>query len=139
MKIITRYAAKDGSEFASESACTAYEKLCQKASKIMVLLSPLTAKIKSGFNFANGSGYIQHDASKFNEARNDLLKLFKTKIDHHWIDESMDGKGHPSYVARVVGEYGIRCFEDAWQRILCTDKSFREWGHPEEGTQKQLN
>ena len=142
MKQITKWKADDGCEFTDMAECAAYETLCAQVETIMAAFPKRPEN--DGCSFANGGGYIQLSAEVVKDARCKLLDLIATKIDHRWIAESKGENVHPSYVSRLVGDYGLRPFCNAWHRFECIDKSWREWGqpyfanHPSEGKQTML-
>ena len=110
----------------------------------MALLSP-TPK-DDGCSFANGDGYIKHDKAKLRNAQIQILKLCKERIDHKWIQQTIEDESvHPSYVGRLIDDYNIRPLNKAWFRFMCVDNQNREWGqpyyanNPEKGKQVQLN
>lgn len=125
MQAITKFKAKDGKEFSSESECSKYELLIDKTKSIM---SRLSSPPK---NFNNGE-YIQHNKADLKIVKLEILKLISGYIDHAWVQQTIDNIDgtHPSYVGRLVGEYNIAPLSDAWGRIYCTDKEGREWNQP---------
>jgi hypothetical protein len=128
MKAIVKYKAIDGREFITMKDCTDYELLIDRVETIMSRLPKLPKNDEC--DFANGHGYIQHDKEILLSVWNNLLEEFKSKIDHKWLDESKDMKSHPSWVSRLVGDYGIAPYERAWYRMHCVDKECREFGQP---------
>jgi hypothetical protein len=142
MKPITKYQAADGSEWKTESECLAHESLCDR---VAVVMKPWPARPKDdGCSFANGHGYIQLSEKLVAQVRNQLLDLIGERIKHDWVEQSRDMAKHPSWVARLLSDYGIRPLEDAWWRLSCVDKYWREWGqpyyaaNPEKGEQRQI-
>jgi len=128
MKTIEKYIAKDLVEFTSKDECISYETLIDRVDNIMSVLPSLPKD--DGCSFANGNGYIQHKKEVVVQVWNNLLDEFGGKIEHNWIRESKDMKAHSSYVARLVGDYDIKPYWKAWQRMENIDKQFREWGQP---------
>lgn len=142
MKEITKWKAEDGCEFINKEECINYENLCAQVETIMSVFPKRPENDRC--SFANGNGFIQLSEKIVNNARYELLDLIATKIDHKWIKQSKKENIHPSYVSRLVNEYGIRPFCNAWSRFECIDKQWREWGqpyfanHPEEGKQIKI-
>ena len=144
MEKIIKFKAIDGKEFTSETECLNYELLIKRVDEIMALLPP-TPK-DDGCSFANGDGYIKHEKTELRNVQVKLLKICKEYIDHKWIQQTIDDENiHPSYVGRLLGDYGITPLNDAWYRFICVDNQGREWGqpyyanNPEKGKQVQLN
>lgn len=129
MEVITKYKAVDGHEFRTEHECIAYEALIIST---LAIMDQLPKKPKDdGCRFSNGHGYLQHDKETFDKVKKELLHLFATKVDHKWIQQSIDGENiHPSWVARIIGDYNLNPFHEAWYRIQCVDRNYREWGQP---------
>jgi len=129
METITKFKAIDGTEFTSETECLKYELLIKRVDEIMALLPP-TPK-DDGCSFANGEGYVKHEKQTLRKVQVRLLEICKEYIDHKWIQQTIDDENvHPSYVGRLLGDYGIRPLEKAWYRFSCVDKQGREWGQP---------
>lgn len=129
MKAITKFKAVDGKEFNSENECLDYENLIKKVDNIMKALPPLPKD--DGCNFSNGSGFVQHDKTILRKVKINLLEEMKKHIDHKWIQETIDNdEVHPSYVSRLIDDYGISPLNKAWYRFMCIDKLNREWGQP---------
>ena len=133
MKVITKYVANDGIEFATEKECLEQDALIVQVEKIMNVMVPLP-KEDDGCRFVNGCYFIQQDLNSVNEVKRKILTLIKVYINHQWVDDTLNKKNiHPSYVARLVGDCShsrpfIRPLSDAWYRISNIDKLGREWG-----------
>ena len=128
MENITKYRAKDKTEFTSEVECIEYERLLDMVDRIMSRLQPKPKD--DGCSFPNGNGFIQHEKSTVVRVWNALLDEFSSRINHEWISHSKDMKYHSSYVGRLVDDYGISPYNKAWYRMQCIDKQFREFGQP---------
>lgn len=130
MKTITKFIADNGQEFYTESDAIEADNLINSVGAIMDLFPPKPSD--DGCRFSNGYSFIQHDPVIVSEVKNRLLLLIKKYIDHHWVDQTLaDDKVHLSYVSRLIGEnYRIKPINDAWYRLECIDKEFREWGQP---------
>lgn len=129
MKAITKFKAVDGKEFNSENECLDYENLIKKVNNIMKALPPLPKD--EGCRFSNGEGFVQHDKTILRKVQINLLEEMKKHIDHKWIQETIDNENvHPSYVGRLIDDYGISPLNKAWYRFMCIDKLGREWGQP---------
>ena len=99
MKAITKYQAGDGAEFNTEQECAKHEMLIVGVANIMSVLSSK----HDGCDFANGSGFIQHDKDVLREIQVELLELMKKHINHEWIQQTIDDETiHPSYVSRQI-------------------------------------
>jgi hypothetical protein len=131
MKTITKFQADDGCEFKTSDECQAHESLCAAVVKIM---SKLTAEPKDDHcNFSNGRGYIQHDPLTFLDVRNALLELGAAQFSEDsnlrvWFEQCKDGKRHVYWISRLLDDNGQLVILRAWNRIMNTDDSFREWG-----------
>jgi len=125
MKHITKYEANDGEQFETQDECLVYEKNYKDAEKAMSLI----AEKPKGCAFSNGEGYLQHDEENLKEAKIRLLCVYERFCDHRWIQDTKKDNIHPSFVARIIGEYegGL---SRHWYRFMCIDKEFREWGQP---------
>ena len=130
MRKIQRFQAKDGSEFKTEDECIAYEKLCDEVTKVMKTLPPIPED--DGCKFANGGGYIQHDAGKLEIARVAILKIGQRFIkDPSWLQQTIDNPTiDRSWASRLISEACPSPVKDAWGRFRCIDKQNREWGQP---------
>jgi len=144
MEVITKFKAIDGKEFTKQTECLKYELLIKQVDEIMALLPPTPND--DGCNFSNGGGYIKHDKQVLRNAQIKILELCKERIDHKWIQQSIDDETvHCSWVDRLLGDYDIRPLDKAWYRFSCVDEQNREWGqpyyanNPEKGEQVQLN
>ncbi|MDD2285827.1 MAG: hypothetical protein PHU98_06295 [Mariniphaga sp.] len=142
MKTITKFKAIDGIEFTNKNECIKYELLIDRVNSIMNTLP----KHPDSCDFANGSGYLQHDKTILKNAKVALLKICKEYIDHKWIQINIDDDSiHPSYVGRLLDDYGIKPLNSAWYRFQCIDSNLREWGqpyyanYPEKATQKCIS
>lgn len=127
METIIKFKANDGTEFMDKQECADYELLIDRVNSIMNTLP----KPPSSREFLNGCGYLQHDKLKLRNAKVSLLVLCQEYTNHRWVQQTMDDETvHPSWVARVLGDYGIRPLERAWYRFQCIDSLYREWGQP---------
>ena len=141
MEQITKFKAIDGTEFYSENECLDYENLIARVNAIMGKL-PVRP---NDTDFINGEGFIQHEKSDLITTRIAILEICKEYINHKWVQQTMDNETvHPSWVGRLLGDYGIKPLEKAWDRFYCIDNHFREWGqpyfaaNPDEGQQVRL-
>lgn len=133
MKKINRFEAEDGSVFNTEKECENYEELCKKVDKIM-LMFPVLPKDNS-CEFANGGGYIQHERSVVEKAKEEITalgnKLFKISPPASF-----------GWIGRYFDDSGKTCLYSAWGRLSNIDNKFREWGqgyfaiNPDKGVQK---
>ncbi len=128
MKTITKFVANDNSEHMTEVACIERDYLIAQVNEIMGTL-PARPDDK-GCDFSNGDGYWQHEPATVLAVRDALLTLARRNFAHKWLDQSLaDPTVDWSWAARIIGE-GPRPIADAWNRIGCIDKQFREWGQP---------
>lgn len=130
METITKFKAYDGVEFTNSNKCEEYEKQSREVEAIIIQL-PQKPELPGG-GFENGKGYLQHNEELFMKIRSELLEFAKKFTDHQWIQQSID-KGtdvHASWAGRLIDECGINALRKAWNRIMCVDSSFREWGQP---------
>ena len=151
---VTQYVADDGTVFDDEKRCLQHEALVKR-------LEPIKKLLEVGFdinhiNFANGSGYLQHDRDNFENAKRMLLEIalesfeesdkgpyewIKTTLEKSWDDSSI----HPSWAGRAIDDGCPSPVKSLYYRLYCTDESYREWGqpyfatNPDKGTQKRLN
>jgi len=142
METITKYKAFDGKEFTNKDKCTEYEEQSNLALEVISCIH----KAPDSCDFANGSGYIQHEHKDVSIVRNELLELAKFYTDHKWIQQSIDDHSvDTSWAGRIIGEYCNESLNKAWNRISCIDNQLREWGqpyyasHPNMGQQVKLN
>ena len=124
-----KYLADDGSEHRTADAAIAHERLCANVAEIMALLPALPDDPRC--KFANGNGYIQHDAQNVQRVRNALLGLANQLKPHDWLQKSMaDPAIHASWAGRLLDEEYPRPLSRAWYRFHCIDSEWREWGQP---------
>jgi hypothetical protein len=127
METIQKFKAIDDCEFTNKDECIKYELLIEIVDSIMNTLP----KKPDSCSFSNGSGYLQHDKTILRNAKINLLTICKEYIDHDWIQQTIDDENvHPSYVGRLLGDYGIKPLNKAWYRFQCIDSNLREWGQP---------
>ena len=127
MEQITKYKAVDGKEFLQKSECIKYEQLISDVDAVMSQLPHRP----DDTTFTNGAGFIQHSKEVFDKVRLELLAIIKQRIDHTWIDQTInDETVHPSWVGRMISEHGIRPLQEAWHRFECMDKDLKEYGQP---------
>lgn len=101
---ITIYVSDDGREFRSREACEQYER---DAATVSAILAPLGRRIDT-IDYANGSGYVQHDG-----ITGDMV----------W-----------NLVRKAPGAQHSRDADEPWSkayyRAMCIDAQGREWGQP---------
>lgn len=125
MRKIVKFVAVDNTEFTSKKECIKYEDLIERINLIMSALKPIPTDI----DFRNGGSFVQQNKIYFDKVRANLLTEIGNYIDHPWIKQTIaDDKIDPSWVGRLVGDYGIKPLVSAWYRISCIDKEYREWG-----------
>lgn len=125
---IEKYKAIDGKEFNDPDQCLEYEALIDRVNTIM---KPFGDRPDDS-DFQNGvRGYIQHDRDVFLSVKRNILEEIGKHINHQWIKDTMERDNvHPSWVARLIGDCGIRPLDRAWFRFQCIDNQYREWGQP---------
>ena len=127
MEIITRYRSADGVEFADKDECHKYEVLCHEVNIVMACLAAIQKR--DSCEFANGSGYIQHNVEAGTSARRKILSITNHIMPHKWFEQELAGQDvHASWAGRLIGEMNERCLRDAWYRFSCMDAGFREYG-----------
>ncbi len=140
MQTIQKWQARDGAEFNSEEKCLAYEALLSQCESIM---APFGTRPRDA-EFANGSGFIQHDLSDFTHAKGELVKLLAERAPMYDYTSHDPATIHPmSIVGRIFDDTGGP-MSKAWSRLACFDPQGREWGqpyfalNPEKGTQRPI-
>jgi len=138
METITKFKAIDGREFKDEADCIKHE-ACILGLKTLFASMPAKPK-DDGCSFANGGGYIQHDAHKFRFVQDMFYAMackYHKGLEQHLYDSygfwrTLDDSGSPFY------GFG--------QRLLNTDnKTYREYGqgyykiNPDKVTGGKLN
>lgn len=134
MQIITKYKAKDGSEWDSELAATTREQLIDEVDKAM---QPLGSTPREVSGEINTEGYVQQTkevvlackASLFDIAnRPEILKTWidRQKNENGKTDKSLIGEVHPSWFGRML-DGDCAPLGDAYQRLCCIDEQYREW------------
>ncbi len=127
MKKITKYLATDGTEFGTKAKCKERDNLINICNGLVSLLPQLPTN--DGCEFVNGNGYIQHDKDIFESFRECILTLANSFIDHKWIKEALAGvEMHPSFIGKVLYESDHFTLYLAWNRVVNTDKLYREFG-----------
>lgn len=129
MKVITKYKAVDEQEFSTEKECLDYEQLIERVNTIMAGLKPLPNE--KGFDFGNGYYFVQQSKGAFKLVKLNLLNEIKKHINHKWVEQTIEDETvHLSYVGRLIDDWNIRPLNNAWNRLMCIDKEYREWGQP---------
>jgi hypothetical protein len=129
MKQIAKYRSVDGREFSTEKECLDYETLIDTVNTIMARLKPLPRE--DGCDFRNGHSFVQQSKAAFKLVKLNLLNEVKKHINHKWIRQTMEDETvHLSYVGRLIDDCNIPPLNNAWSRLMCIDKEYREWGQP---------
>lgn len=129
MRVVQKFVADDGLEFADEAKCVKYEAMCKQVTEIMATLAPIPDLPSS--DFVNGAGYIQHHPATAKAARAALLTIANTVWPHTWFEQSIaDDSVHSSWAGRLISEMNEKCLRHAWARFDCMTSDFREYGQP---------
>lgn len=148
MRQIAKWEAKDGREFVLKSDCEAYEKLCVEVDALIATLKPRPDL--PGCRFENGAGYIQQERGAVLDFQRAITRIAKRSFTSDefagHFDFAMNADKPVGYtmVGRLIDEGCPRPVGKAWQRIMCMDSRFREWGqpyytnHPEKAEQVEL-
>lgn len=128
MKEVTRYQADDGKVFDTADKAIAHDAKVLSIKSAYKLLKD-TPK-NDGCDFANGGGYVQQDPVKVQEFKRQIMLMGAT---HHakmaeWARNPQEV--HPqSIVGRILSDCDSLLYS-AWNRVMCMDDKFREWGQP---------
>jgi hypothetical protein len=133
MKKVTRYEAKDGSEWKTAEEAGFRDGLVGLCD---VALSELKPTPKD----CNWEGYVQQDADALFRTREKLFVIANQdgvlkwwidsqKSDHGKTDYQLTHETHPSWFGRMLdGEHGP--LDRAYWRMCCIDGQGREWNQP---------
>jgi len=123
---VSRYITPDGSEFLTKAKA---EKYVAEVARLEAIMAPLAPR---AVDFPH-NGYLQHDLAELAAVWNDLLSLSQDVVGkHEWFEQSRDLKADPSWVSRLVNEYGHDAlWRLGWFRMSCIDrKTGREYSRP---------
>jgi hypothetical protein len=127
VKSIIKYVACDGAEFTDARACQEHERLLRE---IALITDRLVPSPPSGAN-----EFAQQHKATFLSVQRDLVLIFErlhpAMIDQHteWARYATIPAGM-TLIGRYMDDAGPTALYAAWNRIMCTDKHFREWGQP---------
>lgn len=129
MKKVERYETTNGRLFEDANKAEAHEVFLLEVKAIEKMLPALPKN--DGCSFANGDGYIQHTRESFNAYKAAVLRLG----GKHCHKEMTKWAKTPDEVANmgIAGRYfddGNRDLYRLWNRVMCTDADFKEWGQP---------
>lgn len=126
MKIAIKYKAKDGTEFNSFKKYRMHEKLTRRICKIFSSLK----KRPDNAEFMYGKYFIQQDIDIVNNVRIMLLAEIQSTVDHSgFIVEVKDVQSMDSNsITWLINHLNNKIIYSAWDRIMCIDKTGREWG-----------
>ena len=134
MKQITMFEASDGRKFNTEKECLTYETTVMTINQIM---ARLPARPDNGSRFVNGKGYIQHNKAVFLRAQRALVHLLDASLAEDSTYERHISAALASeipvglcFIGRLIDDMGPAPLRTAWNRILCTNSRFREYGQP---------
>lgn len=124
MKVITKFCADDGREFATEIECLDYESLCDE---IAVLMKPLPP------SNIEGDGFIQQDGALVLTIQRRLVMIYErlhSKDKHtEWARNAIVPAGM-TLIGRYIDDSDCRPLHKAWYRLQCMDQKFREYSQP---------
>jgi hypothetical protein len=123
MEAITKYKARDGSEWASEAEARATENLLDVVDEIMAPLGPPVS--------VRPEEYVQHNAGTVLAARAAIVKLCAKRLPgfpifHH---EPAEEVSPFSVAGRILDDIGGP-LSVAWCRFMKIDDQGREWEQP---------
>jgi hypothetical protein len=146
VKAVQKFLADDGTQFDTEHDAMQHESLCQEIWRLMQKLRPLPDLPHC--EFANGAGYVQQIPADFLHVQAELARIaqrsFPSGNFSHHFDHAINATkpaGH-TFIGRLMDDGCPSPVSRAWNRIMCTDDQFREWGqpyyamHPEKATQR---
>jgi hypothetical protein len=133
MQTVTRYKAKDGSEWALESDCLARDNMVDSVANAM-------SNLKNTPKDCSWKGYVQQSSSSISRCKEMLFRIAnKEGVLKWWIDSQINGHGktewelinniHPSWFGRML-DGGCGPLSDAYHRLCCIDTNCREWNQP---------
>lgn len=126
MKIIQKYVADDGTEFAEQSQCITYEKQC---AMIDVAMSSIPEPPEHSEQF------IQLDRRTVRDAMKSMLMIaLDIWQEADWVKRALHaGDELPmlSGIGRWIDDSGHGAFRRAWYRFNCIDNlNYRMWQQP---------
>jgi hypothetical protein len=133
MKTTIKYVADDGREFADEQQCLMYEaREASIAARLNAVFGSMSRR-PDDHDFANGSGYLQHDLNAVLAARKVVCEIAIEVIeDHRWFAQTIENgfASHWSWAARLIDECDSKALCAASYRLHCIGSDGREWGQP---------
>jgi hypothetical protein len=127
MRVVTRYQANDGTDFASQQACEEYDRLCTEILQISDLVPPV-GEIHDG-------EWVQLNPSNVLAMQRGLVEVFERlkpnlKGPHtEWARNAAVPAGN-TLVGRYIDDCGPAPLRHAWGRLCCIDRRFRQWSQP---------
>jgi hypothetical protein len=123
VKAITKYAARDGSEWRNEADAATREALLDEVEAVM---RPLGERPK-----LDSRQYVQHHPATVISCRVEILKLCARELpDYEVFRHEPPEDVHPRSIAgRILDDCGGPLSE-AWGRFACIDAAGREWQQP---------
>lgn len=119
MKVITIYAAYDGTRFDSAKECEKYEAVMNSVDNIM-------KRLRNDKNALEHGCAIQQDRQTVKSCLNDFLELCEKTIptEAKVFKECKEGKRHISHAEYVVSEYSndYPCLHRAMLRFACINE-----------------
>jgi hypothetical protein len=122
METITKYRAKDGSEWGRAHEATKRDKLCDKIEKAMLPLGEVPKDVR------NGKGWLQHELETVFKAKDAILEICREEgYQKHFKQFESKGRDcHPlSIIGRILNDFGGP-LDIAWRRFARIDLIGRE-------------
>lgn len=128
MKFLKLWEARDKTRFDSAEKCREYEVLMDLMEEIGKILIPLPKQDST--NFSNGGSYIQQTAENVESFRMAVYNEAFPYISHLNVPETPEGLNPLGMVGKFIYECCPKTIYLQWERLMCIDSEFREWGQP---------
>lgn len=129
MEAVTRFKTFDGELFETDAEAQEHEAYLMKVKDVENMLHPLPQN--DGCSFANGDGYIQHTKEAFNAYKAAILELGGKHVHSAMTEWAKNpDEVHNMGIAGRYFDDGDHGLYKLWNRVMCTDADFREWGQP---------
>lgn len=127
IKVVIKFKASDGSEWATEEEAEARENAIEAVKDLCSLLKPIDHLD------GNGGNYVQHDPAAVKEFKHRLVMMASKACKVPAWAENWERVEALSSVGRYLnGGTGtiIPVIYQAWWRLMKIDSAGREWGQP---------